>query len=542
MGVAVNLLAGRRIRARHAGAGVVLIAMAGAIAPLAAQVEVGDSLWKMGRTSEAAAAYQRALEADRYSVRANVLTARTLAWGSNTDSALVLLRNARVRVPNDPDIRYAEALYLSWGKHFDAAIIRYDSLLRTNPELDYVRVARARTLSWEGRFGEAEEAYRAALALPMHDKDAIRDAQTGLAQVTAWRGDLAGAAAKYAALLADDPGDPRALAGLASVRTWEGRPRAAEGLLARALRRDSTNAETKASLAAARAAAAAHTDVEFDWSDDSDGDRNAWTLASYRAFVTDELSATAKAGYLGASDATRHAGRTLGELGLAATGDVLSGSASLGARSLSPDTPGVPDRAALTGRLSLSARLGPSAHVGFSAAHFPFDEIASLMARAIDLTSLDLNADVTPWQRSTIALTAGTLDFSDGNRRTNLTLRASQRWTGRPWVGVFARSMSFAEQIQGYFSPAHFLLCESQGGWELEGARWSGSVSGGLGSQKIASDKPWQVEYHAEGRLARRWASGNALALTGGLSTSAASSAVGAYRYSTLGVVVTVAW
>lgn len=532
---------GRAVSLRAAIAATYAMCVVGS-SSLGAQVAVGDSLWKMGRTSEAAAAYQRELETDRYSVRANVLAARTLAWGTNTDSALKLLHNARVRVPNDPDIRYTEALYLSWGKRFNDAIIRYDSLLVTNPELDYVRVARARTLSWAGKLVEAEAAYKTGLALPMHDKDAIRDAQTGLAQVLSWRGDLTGAAAGYEALLVDDPGDPRALAGLGSVRNWQGRPRAAVRLFEHALRRDSTNAETKTSLAAARAAASAHSDVETDWSNDSDGDQNFWTLGSYRRFVTDQLSTTATVGYLAASNATLHAGRSMGELGISAAGDALRANAALGVRSLNADTPGVPDRAVLTGRFGASLRISPLATVGVSAARFPFDEIASLIPREIDLTALNANAELTPWTRGTVAVTAGTLGFSDGNRRTDFTIRASQHWTDRPWIGVYGRSMDFAETIVGYFSPGHFLLYEAQGGWEHEGKGWSGSIGGGLGSQKIDTGKPWQSEYHAEGKLARVWHSGSSVALTGGLSTSAAASAVGAFRYSTMGVVATIAW
>jgi tetratricopeptide (TPR) repeat protein len=532
----------RLLRRALAAAAVAAVAAAVLSAPLAAQVAVGDSLWKMGRTSEAAEAYQHALETDRFSVRANVLAARTLAWGSNIDSALVLLRNARVRVPNDPDVRYTEALYLSWAKRFDAAIIRYDSLLKTNPELDYVRVARARTLSWAGKLIEAEEAYRAALALPMHDRDAIRDAQTGLAQVSSWRGDLAGAAKRYEALLTDDPGDPRALSGLASVRTWQGRPRAAVRLLERALKRDSANAEMKASLVTARAAAAAHTDAEVDWSSDSDGDQNEWSLFTYRRFLTDGLAGTATAGELFAGDPGQHATRALGEFTLAANGDVLRGAASLGVRALNADVPGVADRDVLTARLSGSTRFGSLANVTLSVARFPFDEIASLIARDIDLTSMDGNATFTPWHGGTVTLVAGALDFSDGNRRLNGTASVAQRWPDRLWVGVLARAMSFAETIQGYFSPSHFALYEVQGGWDREATNWDGSISGGYGPQKVNVGEPWQGEYHVEGRIARRSKSGNSIGLTGGLSTSVASSAVGAYHYSTLGVSATIVW
>ena len=536
---------GDALNVRRAVAGAVLVALGAAAAPrcLTAQVAVGDSLWQMGRTSEAAAAYQRALQVDRYSVRANVLAARALAWGSNIDSALVLLRNARVRVPDDPDIRYTEALYLSWGKHFATALLKYDSLLATNPDLDYVRVARARTLSWDGKLAEAEQAYRDALALPMKDASAIRDANVGLAQVTSWRGDLVGAAKRYNALLADDPTDPRALAGLASVRTWQGQPRAAVKLLERALKVDSTDAEMKTSLATARAAAATHTDVEMDWSDDSDGDLNVWELATQAIPLTDHLSATTTIGLLNASDAIRHANRKLAEFGISATEDRFRANASLGARTLDPDTPGAPDRAVLTAKLGASMQVSAIANVTVSAVRLPFDEIASLLARSIDLTSFDASSDLVLWPHGTVSLGAGTLGFSDGNRRTNFTIRASQRTPDKPWYGLFARSMGFAETIAGYFSPRHFSLYEAQGGWDHDATGWTTSIGGGVGPQQVDTGKPWQAEYHVEGRLGRLWKNGNSVALTGGISTSAASSAasssVGAFHYSTMGVVAT---
>jgi tetratricopeptide (TPR) repeat protein len=520
---------------------------AGVPGALRAQVAVGDSLWKMGRTSEAAAAYEKALQTDRYSVRANVLAARSLAWGSNTDSALVLLRNARVRVPDDPDIRYSEALYLSWGKHFATAIVKYDSLLATNPELDYARVARARTLSWAGRLTEAEQAYRDALALPMKDASAIRDANIGLAQVTSWRGDLVGAAKRYNALIADDPTDPRALAGLASVRTWQGQPRAAVHLLERALSHDSTDAEMKTSLATARAASAPHTDFEVDWSDDSDGDRNVWELASQALPLTDRITANTTIGLLDANDAVRHANRKLAEAGIASSFDALRVNASVGARTLDPNTAGVPDRAVFTARLGASMQVSSLANVTLSAAQLPFDEIASVFARSINLTSIDASSDLVLWPHGTVSLGTGTLGFSDGNRRTSFSIRASQRTPDRPWYGLFARAMSFDTTITGYFSPRHFFLYEAQGGWDHDGTTWTSSLGGGVGPQRVDTGKPWQVEYHVEGRLGRHWKGGNSVALTGGISTSAASSAgasstVGAFHYSTLGVVATIGW
>ena len=88
------------VTARRDGVALALalvVTLMGALSarPLHAQVAVGDSLWQLGRTDEAAQAYRRALAEDRNSVRANFRVAQTLAWNRNIDSALVLLRAAR---------------------------------------------------------------------------------------------------------------------------------------------------------------------------------------------------------------------------------------------------------------------------------------------------------------------------------------------------------------------------------------------------------------------------------------------------------------
>ena len=533
-------------RAGRARARVALAALAGAILapPLAAaaQVPLGDSLWAQGRIAEAAAAYTKALETDRNSVRANVLVARTLAWAGKTDSALYHLRNARVRVPDDPDVRFAEALYLSWARRFDAALVRFDSVLAGDPGLDYVRVARARTLSWAGRLDEAERGYRDALARPPTDRDAKRDAEFGLAQVTAWRGDLGNASSRYDALLADDPGDGRALQGLASVRNWQGRPRAAIALLERAWQRDSTNGELRVLLASARSAAAPRADLALNWSEDSDANRNYWYSGSQGAYFTDRLRGTLTAGYLQADAPGRRATRLLGEGAIAANLDAWRLGGAIGVRSLGTDTAGAANRTAFTIRANASVRLPLGANAGVSVARYPFDEIAGLIAKTLDLTAWDLNGDITPMAGFTTGLSLGLVDFSDGNRRTSALLRASQRLPARFSVGAVARVMAFAQKQSGYFTPNTFSLFEVQGGWERENERWAGSIGGGYGVQRIDPAKPLQDQYHLEGRVAVRWKNGNMVALSGGISTSAASSVVGAFEYRTLTLGTTLVW
>ena len=531
-------------RAAASGCAATAMALAVALAPAtsAAQVPLGDSLWARGRIADAAAAYTRALETDRNAVRANVLVAKTLAWAGKTDSALYHLHNARVRVPGDPDLRFAEALYLSWARRFDAALLRYDSVLASNPELDYVRVARSRTLSWAGRLDEAERGYRDALARPPTDKDAARDAEFGLAQVTAWRGELGDATTRYDALLADDPGDPRALQGLASVRGWQGRPRAAIALLERAWQRDSTNGELRVLLAAARTAAAPKADVEVNWSEDSDGNRNVWWTGTQAAFVSDRLRGSVNVSYLQADDPGRHARRSSAEAMLAANLDAWRLGAAIGVRDLDAGAAGAANRTPITVRANASVRLPASANVGLSVARYPFDEIAGLIAKSLDLTAWDLNGDFTPRAGLSTGLSVGLVEFSDGNRRSSAMLRASQRLPARFSIGAVARVMAFAERKSGYFTPNTFSLYEVQGGWERENERWAGSLGGGYGVQKIDPAKPLQDQYHAEGRVAVRWKNGNMIALSGGISTSAASSVVGAFQYRTIALSSTLVW
>ena len=149
-----------------------------------AQVTVGDSLWRLGRVEEASAAYRKAIEEDRNSVRANYRIAQTLAWRNNIDSALVLLRAARERVPDDPDLLFTEATYLSWAKRYDQAIVRFDTLIAAHPGNDfaYVRVAKARTLSWAGDLAGAERGYRDVLSRDSTDRDARFGLALSLAQ------------------------------------------------------------------------------------------------------------------------------------------------------------------------------------------------------------------------------------------------------------------------------------------------------------------------------------------------------------------------
>jgi len=337
-----------------------------------AQVALGDSLWDAGRLPEAAAAYTRALAEDRHSVRANLRLARTLAWAS--------------------------------------------------------------------RFDESERAYRELLARPPTDKQAARDAELGLVQLTSWTGALSAAARRYDALLAADPGDPRALQGLAAVRNWQGRPRASIVLLERALQRDSTNGELRVLLATARTAAAPTAEFEARWSDDSDGDQNVWWTGSQAAFLGERVRGGVNVGQLQARDAGRHSQRLHGEATIAVTLDDVRFGGALGVRALNVGTLGMSsaelgDRTAVTARVSAAVRLPGNARVGVGVSHAPLDEVAGLIAKAIDVTSFDVNGDYTPRRGLNVALALNALQITDGNHRTSVTLRAAQRLPARLSIG-----------------------------------------------------------------------------------------------------------
>ncbi len=527
----------RRLVAR-----VVLVAIAAGVAPrpARAQVAVGDSLWRLGRIDEAATAYRRALDEDRLSVRANFRLAQTLAWSSNIDSALVLLRAARIRVPDDPDLLYTEALYLSWGKRFDESIIRLDSLITRHPGVDfaYVRVARARTLSWAGRLAEARRAYEAVLAQDPAD----RDAQFGLAQVSAWTGDLDAAAARYATLLESDPTELRALVGLGNVRLWQQRPGDARTIAARAFAKDSADAEVLALRRAVRDAFAVRVEVSNDYSEDSERNVNRWQAARANSTIGRDIRVGAAVAQLAATDPDRESRRTMleGTLGVPVWKGSLT--AVMGLRQLAPAPltvggPAAPERSVVSGRVTLSQRVHRAVTVAGTLARWPFDEVASITPLALDITQGELAADWRVNAGTSLAAAVGLLDWSDGNTKRTWSARATRRLPRGFSAGVLASGFAFDTRAPRYFSPPRFTSGEVTAGWTRETPRWSVGVGGGYGAQRVDT-LATQDQWHADARVARTWAAGWQVELHGGRSTSAAASAVGAYQYSTMGLSV----
>ena len=508
------------------------------LVPAAAQVAVGDSLWRLGRIDEAAAAYRKALDEDRLSVRANFRLAQTLAWGSNIDSALVLLRAARVRVPDDPDLLFTEATYLSWGKRWDEALVRFDSLALSHPasDFDYVRVARARTLSWAGRLAEAARGYAQVLGRDSTNRDAL----FGLAQLSAWSGDLGGAATRYAALLATDPTEVRALVGLGNVRLWQQDFGKARALAERAQASDSSNTEVRDLRRAVRTATAPRVELSHDWSEDTERNTNRWQRVTVRTTTRGGLRTSAALALLHATDPFRESRRTLAEGSLGLPFGRGSLTAFVGARRLSPaplnvGDPAPKDRTVLSGRLTLQQRVWPTLTLYGTVSRWPFDEIASVTPLALDITQGDLAADWRATSTLTLNGALGTLGYSDGNTKRTWSARATQRAAKGFAVGAFVSGFTFETKRPRYFSPPAFIAGELTAGWSRESPAWVMSFGGGYGAQRVDTLAA-QDQWHLDAVATRQWSNGWAVELHGGRSNSAAASAVGAYAYSTLGL------
>jgi hypothetical protein len=171
-------------------------------------------------------------------------------------------------------------------------------------------------------------------------------------------------------------------------------------------------------------------------------------------------------------------------------------------------------------------------------ARLPFDEIASLFERQLDMESLEGGIDARPGTNLLIALGGGALWLSDGNHRTSASLGLTQSIRRQFAVGVLGRTLGYERRGIGYFSPDRFSVLEGNAAYNSESRSWIAALSGGLGAQQIGKRGAAQTEWHLEGRVGPQWGEGNRIELFGLLTNSAVSSTTGAFRYRSAGITV----
>lgn len=497
-----------------------------------AQEREGDEAWINGRFSEARSAYREALAGNPGAAGPNLRLGLMFSWEGKLDSALAYLARARAANPRDPEIRVIQARVMAWHKQYPAALLRYDSLLAENPSSHDALIGRAQTLAWSGNRRAALREYRRLLASDSTDREAL----LGSAQVNAWQGKWGLAERQYGSVLARDASDVEARVGLGYVCLWQGREGAAERQARSALAIDSTHTGARELRRLARQANRSGVESSASWGNDSDENTGFWQTLGGSARVSDGLTVFGSVNALEASDPLRQATRVGGEAGLTLASGAFQVSGAAGARRLTPEVS--PVRTAETYRVGLRARPDDRWGISLGYARVPFDEIASLFERQLDMELLEGGLDIRPLSGVRIALGGGGLWLSDGNRRTSASLGVTQTIQRRFFAGVFGRRLGYARRGIGYFSPDRFSVLEGNAGYSAESRGWIGTLSGGLGAQQVGKGGAAQTEWHLEGRLGPRWGDGNRVELFGLVTNSAVSSTTGAFRYRSAGVSV----
>jgi Flp pilus assembly protein TadD len=499
--------------------------------PAGAQQGVADQAWAEGRYEVARKAYERVLAVAPGDVRANLRLGVLLSWRGQLDSSLTYLGRARAADPADLEIRLIQARVMAWNKQYDAALARYDSVLAENPGLRDASLGRARTLAWSGQLAESRSTYGQILARDSSDVEAM----LGRAQVSAWTGELTSAEQEYHRLLGRNPRDVEARVGLGYVYLWQGREAAASRQAAYALAIDSTHKGARELRRVAREAIRPSAEVSANWSNDSDKNTSFWQTLGSTATLGPGVALFGSVNALETSDPVRDASRVGGEAGLSFRAGRLQFQGAAGGRRLTPDS--ASPRTVATYRARVTYRPVPRLGGSLAYSRAPFDEIAGLIERGLDLESLEGGLDLKPSNGLTIFGGAGALWLSDGNSRTNFSAGINQKLARNLVVGLFGRTLSYDERGTGYFSPDRFSVFEANAGYTRERGPWSISLSGGLGGQQVGDRGAAQSEWHLEGRTGPRWGSGNHIELFGLITNSAVSSTTGAFRSRAAGLI-----
>ena len=431
----------------------------------------------------------------------------------------------------EPDRDLGTGLSLARQGKLDSALVYLARARTADPTNTEIRLAQARVLSWRHRYAEALAGYDSLLA----ERPGLPDALLGKAQVNAWQGRLDQAERGYRAVLVQNPRYVDALVGLGYVHHWQGQEELAEREARSALAIDSTHQGAR-SLLLSLGEAGSSLDATATWSNDSDHNTVFGQALRATTAAGSGVAAFGAVNALEASDRALDDTRYGGEAGLSLDLGTFQLLGAAGGRRLNPEV--APSRTSATYRAQLHWRPVPALGLGVGYSRAPFDEIASLIERGLDLEALEAGADVKPLPGLTVAGGIGALWLSDGNRRTGANVRLTQRIERHFFLGTEGKRFTYRRRDPGYFSPDRFSVLEGIAGYSLEGSAWIASLSGGLGAQQVGRQGKTQTEWHLEGRTGKRWGRGNRIELFGLVTNSAVSSTTGAFRHRSAGLTV----
>lgn len=510
------------------GALVTLLLLAVAI-PAHGQVALGDSAWAAGNFHLARIAYERALAENPGSARASHRIGILLSWDGKLDSALVLVHRAREAAPEEPAFANTQAQILSWSGHLPQALALYDSVLAGHPDDHTALLGRAQTLAWSEHLPAADSAFDRLIARDSNDI-AARNAQ---AQVSAAQGDYDRAIARYEATLRIAPNNQEALTGMAQTRFWMGQQREARRRVDQALAIDTTYQPARALRANIDHALASWLELSVGWSHDSDENTDWWQTASLNFPLAEGLRGVVTAGLSEVRAPAGNGTRPLGEAGVVWTRNSTVLGATLGIRALSPS--GGSTHTVGTGRFFGRQRFSPSATLGATVYWEPFDATLALLQSPVSLFGVDLDGDFKLARKLSLGVGGGTAWTTDDNQRWSAVAVLMRQLNSGFAVGGAGRILGYQHHAPNYFSPGLYWYLEGRVSFDrLLSALWEARLSAGLGVQQIDGGSALQSQWHAEGRLARRFGAINEISLSAGLSNSASSSTTGAYRYYTI--------
>jgi hypothetical protein len=160
------------------------------------------------------------------------------------------------------------------------------------------------------------------------------------------------------------------------------------------------------------------------------------------------------------------------------------------------------------------------------------------MERKLDIEAMEGGFDARPLAGFSIYGGGGALWLNDGNHRTSGSAGITQRIRRKFSLGVFGRTLSYERRGVGYFSPDRFSVLEGTAGYNLDSGAGLLTLGGGVGGQQIGKNGASQTEWHVDGRVGRKWGTGNRIELFGLITNSAVSSTTGAFRHRSAGLSV----